>query len=214
MPSSPVRAALTAAVADHRLLDHPYYRKWQAGELTVEDLAAYAAQYRRFEEVLPEVLSNVAGQLPEGPVRRLVADNLEDEKSHPRAHLELFDGFAGAVGADTATASTTATARLVDVYLDGVGEGAVPALAVIAAYESQAAEIASTKADALRDHFDFGPAATEFWDVHAGMEGSHSEWTLEALASLEAEPEVVAEWASKSARAWWSFLDERDQGSF
>ena len=57
---------LTAVVARRRLLDHPFYRRWERGELEASELAAYAAQYRHLEAALPELLSGIAGAMEAG----------------------------------------------------------------------------------------------------------------------------------------------------
>ncbi|HXW31468.1 MAG TPA: hypothetical protein VEJ21_00145, partial [Acidimicrobiales bacterium] len=77
------------ALADRRLLAHPFYRRWEAGELSGSELAAYAAQYRHFEAALPELLETVIQALPSGPARRAVEANLADERGVPAAHLSL-----------------------------------------------------------------------------------------------------------------------------
>jgi pyrroloquinoline quinone (PQQ) biosynthesis protein C len=200
--------AVSVAVAGGFLLDHPYYRAWQDGSLDTADIRLYAGQYRHFERVLPEVLAAVATGLESGPVRRLVEENLADERSRPAPHVELFEQFAASVNA-TAEPPTAATRQLVQLYRDGADAGPVEGLAVIAAYEIQAAEIARTKAQALRHYHGLGDDGTRFWDVHAGMEESHAAWTHDALSQLAASPEVVRRWASRSARAWWGFLDDR-----
>ena len=91
--------ALAAALADRQLLDHPFYRRWEAGQVSMAELAAYAAQYRYFERYLPRFLSQLTHALPEGPARDLVAANLADEQGDPIPHAELFEQFAGAVAA-------------------------------------------------------------------------------------------------------------------
>jgi pyrroloquinoline quinone (PQQ) biosynthesis protein C len=200
--------AISRAVAGAFLLDHPYYRAWQDGSLRSADIGSYAGQYRHFEQVLPEALATVATSLPAGPPRRLVEENLADERSRPVSHVELFEQFAASVNA-TVEPPTAATRQLVHLYRDGAEAGPVEGLAVIAAYETQAAEIARTKAQALRQHHGLDEDDTRFWDVHADMEESHAAWTHDALTQLAASPEVVQRWASRSARAWWSFLDDR-----
>ena len=90
-----------------------------------------------------------------------------------------------------------------------MASGPEAALAVIAAYEVQAADIAATKGAALRRHLSAGPDATQFWDVHAGIEAAHARWTVEALDALAAAPGPVRSWARASADAWWAFLDEQ-----
>jgi pyrroloquinoline quinone (PQQ) biosynthesis protein C len=39
----------TEALREGRLLGHPFYQRWQEGELAVPELTAYAEQYRHFE---------------------------------------------------------------------------------------------------------------------------------------------------------------------
>jgi pyrroloquinoline quinone (PQQ) biosynthesis protein C len=211
MLRSELDLVIERAVGDHRLLDHPYYRRWQDGALATKDLREYADQYRHFERVLPEVLQSTARALDPGLSREFVERNLRDELSEPEPHLALFEHFARAVGCSGQTDATRATAELVDVYRVGAKSGPAAALAVIAAYETQAASVAAAKSLALRNHHGLDARHTEFWDVHASMEQSHASWTSEALAHLGAQEETVKEWATRSATAWWSFLDERDQ---
>jgi pyrroloquinoline-quinone synthase len=209
VPTSAIANAISSSITGLRLLDHPYYRAWEAGELQQQDLRSYAEQYRHFEGCLPEVLSKAAAQLGPGEPRRLVEANLEDEMTNPRAHLELFDDFANAVGAVNQVGSGSATSDLVGLYEDAAERGPIPLLSVIAAYESQAAEIARTKAAALSLRYGLGEEGTDFWTVHATVEQQHSAWTVEALEALNPPADEVRSWTARSARAWWQFLDER-----
>jgi pyrroloquinoline quinone (PQQ) biosynthesis protein C len=87
----------------------------------------------------------------------------------------------------------------------------VSALAMVAAYEVQAADIAATKADGLRRHYGMGSKGTNFWDVHRTQEVEHAGWTMEALDALNADPVVVEAAATVSADSWWLFLSEREE---
>jgi pyrroloquinoline-quinone synthase len=204
------RSVFDQAANEYWLLDHPFYRAWVAGELTMEDLGDYAGQYRHVEQALPATLEATAALLPFGESRRLVEDNLADERSRPRPHMELLEDFAASVGADTIKALSPATAALVSTYQSAAQAGPVAALAVIGAYEVQAGEVASTKAASLRSQYRLGAVATQFWDIHAQLEDSHANWTAEALDELNASPADVYRYAAASAEAWWSFLDERE----
>ena len=210
MPSSAVDQVVSASVQSFRLLSHPYYRAWQNGELQRSDLKSYAEQYRHFERCLPEALACAATEMTPGPARQLVEANLQDERSNPRPHLELFEGFGTAVGAAGDVDPTEATAALVDLYEEAAELGPVQLLAVVAGYETQAADVAATKADALTRHYGLGGAGTEFWTVHAAAEKEHAAWTAQALTLLNAGLEDVSYWSNRSARAWWQFLDERE----
>jgi pyrroloquinoline-quinone synthase len=210
MPTSDMRLAIDSSIKGVHLLDHPYYRVWQDGGLQEADLAEYAGQYRHFERGLPEALSEAAARMEDGPARAMVQANLADELSNPRPHIELFEQFAAAVGCDDERAPTAATEELVDLYRDASLQGPVALLAVVGAYERQAAAIATTKRAALSDLYGLDAAGTEFWSVHSAVEEQHSIWTVEALELLGASGANVEQWAGCSARAWWAFLDERE----
>jgi pyrroloquinoline quinone (PQQ) biosynthesis protein C len=198
----------TTLLAGHRLLDHPFYRRWEEGLLEAGELAAYAAQYRHFEAQLPSFLAELAGALPEGSARALIEANLADELDGPETHLALFERFAEAVEAPVESASP-AMAELVSLYADAA-DGGDPdyALGVLAGYEVQASEVAVTKGAGLAQHYGVEAQGLEFWALHGEVEVDHARWTLEA-ASL-ADAERFSAGAEASARAWWSFLDERE----
>jgi pyrroloquinoline-quinone synthase len=196
------------ALSGRRLLTHLFYRRWEAGQLQRWELAAYAAQYRHFEQALPDVLEAVASGLDAGPARASVQANLDDERGAPAPHLDLFDTFAEAVGAEPAP-PTAATAALVGLHRSLAVSDPVAALAALAAYESQAPGIATSKALGLRAHYGLHSDQTRFWDVHGTMDADHADWTLDALSALGGDEQAVRRGARTAADAWWAFLDER-----
>jgi len=209
--------AVASALEGRRLLSHPFYRRWEAGELSMGELAEYAVHYRGFEEVLPEVLTTVVAELMsegEFEAAEKVARNLSDELGRPESHLSLFDGFAAALPDDpTATAPGASARQLADTYRALAAESPVAAIAGLAAYESQAAGIAASKGDGLRRWYGMDAAGTRFWDVHSTMDADHAEWAVEALALLGADTDQVADGARRAADAWWDLLDERQAES-
>jgi len=212
-PDHPLSGAMDAALDGRELLGHAFYLRWQAGELAPDELARYAVNYRVFEAALPIVLSAVVEQLrDEGEVEAAatVGQNLHDELSRPEPHLALFDRFAAALDTPSAPDPGPAAQALVATYADLVSEGPVAAVAGLAAYETQAAAVATSKGEGLRRWYGMDAAGTEFWDVHAGMEADHGDWALDALALLGADPDDVTEAARRGADAWWAFLDERE----
>ncbi len=214
LPDHPLALAMASALEGRDLLSHPFYQRWQSGDLAPVELAEYAVQYRAFESALPVVLTAVVDQLrAEGEVEAAatVGQNLHDELGRPEPHLALFDRFASALEVQaTSTDPGPAAQLLVATYADLVADGPIAAVAGLAAYETQAAVIATTKADGLRQRYGMDAAGTEFWDVHAAMEADHGDWALDALALLGADPDEVAEAARRGADAWWAFLDERE----
>jgi pyrroloquinoline-quinone synthase len=211
MHTQPMHEVLAEAIVGRHLLTHPFYRRWEAGALTEGELAAYAEQYRHIERELPVTLAAIAATLPEGRARELVEANLADELGSPEPHTQLFESFAGAAGATPDAPATPSTAALLSVVRTTAANDPVAALAMVAAYEVQAADIAASKGDGLRRHYGFGDEGTRFWDVHRTQEVEHAGWSMEALAALEADPDVVQAAATVSADSWWLFLSEREE---
>jgi hypothetical protein len=147
-------------------------------------------------------------RLPEGPARRAVLDNLNDEVSPP-SHLTLFEQFAYSFDASDAAISP-ATSHLVESYAALLGRGPEAALAGLWAYEGQGAQIAQSKAEGLITHYGAQGDALAFWTAHGSIEDDHAKWTLEALSLLEPDLHEVAFGAGLIAEAWWLLLDERE----
>ncbi len=198
------------ALAGRELLTHPFYRRWEAGTLAEGELGSYAEQYRFIERALPATLSDIAGGLPEGPARALVEASLADELGVPAPHAVLFESFARAAGAASDVESLPATSALLAAVRQAAATEPVAALAMVAVYEVQAADIAASKADGLRRHYGMDAEGTLFWDVHTSQEVAHADWSIDALAELEADPAVVRAAAQVAADAWWDFLSERE----
>lgn len=195
------------ALDGHRLLRHPFYRRWEAGELGDGELAAYGSQYEHFERQLPRTLQGVVDHCPPGAARDVLQSSLDDELGSPRSHVELLGSFLDAVGARP-LAPTPATAALVALYHDAADHGTAFAVGVVAGYELQAAQVARTKADGLRRFYGLSDVGTEFWDVHATMDETHGAWMLDAASTLDATHVLAGVRASSDA--WWAFLDERE----
>jgi len=199
---------LALVLSDCQLLDHPFYRRWEAGELRRDEITKYAEQYRYFESMFPTFLRELSAQLPEGPIRDSVLDNLSDEITPP-SHLTLFEKFAMWFDASDAPISP-AMSWLVDSYSELLTRGPGASLAGLWAYESQGANIAHFKAEGLARHYGATAGALEFWMAHGLVEEDHAKWTFDALSLLEPDINDVVPSARLIGQAWWSFLDERE----
>src|SRR3954454_6396993 len=82
-PKLDVVARIEAAASRWNVLDHPFYQRWSAGELTREELAEYAAQYRHAVVALADAAA-AAGD----------TEHAQEE----REHVALWDDFAAACG--------------------------------------------------------------------------------------------------------------------
>lgn len=205
---------VTTTLTGRELLAHPFYRRWEAGALDRQELAEYAVHYRAFEAALPAVLAAVVECLEaegQDSAASWAARNLADEQGHPESHLELFDRFAAGLPTTArATCPGPAAEALVETYRALAERGPVAALSGLAAYETQAAAIAASKAEGLRRWYGMDEAGTAFWDVHAVMDADHGDWAVRALVEVGADSDAVADGARRAADAWWALLDERE----
>jgi pyrroloquinoline-quinone synthase len=199
---------LAARLEGRRLLDHPFYRRWSRGEVSIEELRAYAAQYRHFEAALPDHLRAVADSAADAALREQALRNLDDESTH----LALFDEFVSALGggADAATPVSPAMAELLDVYRRAAARSAAEGFAALLAYEVQSSDVAASKAAGLREHGILDGDGLGFWDLHATLDAEHAGWAVDVLSSSDAALSVLADSIGSAAGAWWAFLDERE----
>ncbi len=213
MPSQ-ICSRIQDVIDSARLLDHPYYLRWSKGDLTLEEIAGYAHQYRFFEEYLPNFLEKIIKQLPDCQAKSLLKQNLEDELGHPEPHLEMFDKFAVAVGCDLSTSPKVSQAMesLIEVYELAASYGPANALGALSYYEMQSAEIALSKAQGLRSEYGLSEDEITFWDNHATMEVDHADWTAKAIDDVVFDDMITAaiDFTQRASRAWWDFLDERE----
>jgi pyrroloquinoline-quinone synthase len=76
------------------VLEHPFYLRWSAGELSARELARYAGEYRHAVAALAETSALAAREAPAGHIDELSAHAREEA-----AHVALWDAFARAAEA-------------------------------------------------------------------------------------------------------------------
>jgi pyrroloquinoline-quinone synthase len=186
------------------VLEHPFYERWSAGELSRDDLARYAGQYRYAVVALAAAADGAAHAAQQADRAELAAHAGEEA-----AHVALWDGFAGAVGADEPQPAEPETAACATAWA-GDGRDLLGHLVALYAIESAQPEISRVKAEGLRGHYGFvtGPA-TAYFDLHAERDREHA---AEGKALISArldgadEDALVAE-AERTLRANWTLLD-------
>src|SRR3954449_10186881 len=75
------------------VLRHPFYVRWTAGELTADELARYAEQYRHAVEAIARASAEAAKAAPDRP-------QLREHAVEEREHIALWDDFVAAAGGD------------------------------------------------------------------------------------------------------------------
>jgi pyrroloquinoline-quinone synthase len=194
---------LEAARARWNVLEHPFYLRWSAGELTREELASYAAEYRHAAEALATALASAARSAEPG-----MRDQLEEHAAEEADHVGLWDQFALAVGADGGREQREETSACVRAWT--AGADMLEGLAVAYAIESAQPEISRVKLEGLVRHYGFqkGPA-TEYFQLHAERDREHAAQTRE-LIEQEADGtsgDRMLRVAEGALRGNWLLLD-------
>ena len=85
---------IDAAARRWNVLEHPFYLRWSAWELSAAELASYAAQYRHAVVALADA-AEAAGN--------------DEHAREERDHVGLWDEFAAACGAPDGAAANAGT---------------------------------------------------------------------------------------------------------
>jgi pyrroloquinoline-quinone synthase len=182
------------------VLDHPFYQRWSAGELTAEELARYAGQYRHAVAAIATMSEKVAAAHPERA-------DLAVHAAAEREHVELWDAFADALGAEPDAEPTPETAACVAEWTSG---DSLTTLARLYAIESGQPEISRTKLEGLARHYDMPDGEdTRYFAVHQTLDHEHAaegRALLDELRPGDRDDELVAA-AEGAMRANWALLD-------
>ena len=155
------------------VLEHPFYRRWVAGELTPRELCDYSRQYREAVVALADCSALAAETAPDPHRAGLRRHALEEAE-----HVELWDRFADATAeragqrpSDEVTAETAACAAAWTA-----GEDALEHLAILYAIESAQPEISRTKLDGLSCSYGYaaGDPAGDYFRLHAVRDVDHA----------------------------------------
>jgi pyrroloquinoline-quinone synthase len=186
------------------LLAHPFYRRWSRGELTRDELALYAGQYRHAVVALADAAGDAARAAASDDGVKLAAHAGEEA-----AHVALWDVFASEVRSDGPSPAEPETVACAEAWA-GEGRDLLGHLVALYAIEAAQPAISRVKADGLREHYGFaaGPA-TAYFDLHAERDQDHAADGRALIAGLldgADEDRLVAE-AERVLRANWELLD-------
>ena len=189
--------------ARHNVLEHPFYVRWSAGELTREELARYSGQYRHATEALARLCHQAAAQAPAEHRDEIAAHAAEEE-----AHVGLWDGFVEAAGGEIGAEPTPETAECVTEWT--APDGYLAQLARLYAIESGQPEISRVKREGLSSFYgiDGGPGS-EYFRVHEQADHAHAEESRRLIteAMTPADEDAVVKAAESAFRANWRLLD-------
>ncbi len=174
------------------VLDHPFYLRWERGELTRDELAFYAGEYRHAVGALADAAA-AAGD--------------PEHAAEEAAHVALWDQFAAVLDAPLDRRPTRETSGCATAWKR---EDALEARAVLYAVESGQPDISRTKLSGLVEHYGFtrGASGTEYFELHAERDHEHAEASRRVLEEAPAEDADRLVAAAEAALAGnWRLLD-------
>jgi pyrroloquinoline-quinone synthase len=183
-----VIAAIDAARERWNVLEHPFYVRWEQGELTREDLARYAGEYRHAVVALARSA-------------RTADLHAEEEASH----IALWDDFASSLGDGDRREPLPETRCCAAAW--SAADDELGAAAILYAIEAGQPAVSATKLAGLVDHYGYaaGSSGTAYFELHAERDHEHA---AEARDRLEdADDARLVGLAESALAANWALLD-------
>ena len=166
-------------IEKHHLLNHSFYKAWNAGELPKETIREYAAQYFQHVSLFPRYLSAIHSNCDDIKTRQLLLENLNEEDQGKENHPELWMRFAEGMGNTRKNVNETVpikeTEELVKIFKKlSKSEKYHIGLAALYCYESMQPEISETKKDGLQKFYNINDENTlKFFTVHMHADKWH-----------------------------------------
>jgi pyrroloquinoline-quinone synthase len=188
---------LDAARERWNLLEHPFYKRWNCGELRRAELAWYAGEYRHAVVALAETAAKTGNE-----------EHAREESDHVR----LWDDFAAAFEADTSGEPSPETRQCVVAWT--APENRLEALAVMYAIESGQPDVSQTKLDGLAEHYGVpnDERGAAYFALHAERDHDHATESRRALEedATDADVDRLVEVAEAALKGNWTLLDGVD----
>ena len=193
----------------NNVLEHPFYVRWNTGELTRPELSCYAGEYGHAVHALAQLSRAAARDAPDD--RRAGLDAHADEED---AHVGLWERFATSVGCTGAHMPRPLSTRCVTAWT--AGKTLLERLSVLYVIEGSQPQISTTKLQGLVEHYGYRPdsPATEYFRVHAERDVEHAREARELIEQLwvqtphaAAEAERMLACAEGALRGNWLLLD-------
>lgn len=193
------------------LLQHPFYKRWLAGELTHQELENYTGQYAHVVRAIPRWLAGSAAR--DNKNATWLALHAMEEADH----VALWERFAAALGIDKtslpAIPPNRATQALIAACDDLVdaGHGA----AVVWSIEAQSPAVSAEKLRGLKAHYGIDEnSGGEYFALHESLDREHE---AQLRRVISGQPPFVRRAAPAAAatalEAMWKLLSSVERCS-
>jgi len=187
-----LKDALNARIENWKLLKHPFYQAWEAGELPLPALQSYAEEYGAFISLMPSGWETLGD-----------AETVEEEQEH----IELWQDFAQALDTKISDAKLPAILSLT-TNTQKLFANKVTAMGALFAFEVQQPETASSKLQGLREFYKI-PLEAEKYFIEHSKNHHESEKLLALISSLsEEDQEKALSACQEMSQALWDALTD------
>lgn len=201
-----------ATLAPRRnLLDHTFYRRWVTGDLSLDELRAYACEYAHVVAALPRWLRQSAQVTPG------YAAELDQHAREEDGHVTLWRKFARSLGVDAAelagSAPNAATAALLKSG-DELSSQTCGA-AVAWALEVQTPAVSAEKLKGLKAHYRIDSrSGGEYFELHFTRDLVHAGELQTVIAGLGPDQHDAAQrMADTITEGLWDLLTSVEQAA-
>src|SRR3954452_6779010 len=203
--------SLDAVRSEWNVLEHSFYRRWSAGELSADELAAYSGQYRHAVVALAEASAGAAARA-EGDLK----SHLEEHAAEEASHIDLWDRFTRAAGGAVDAPASPETEACARAWRGSRGRLREATLVALSAIEAAQPAIADAKRAGLTELYGHEPGpATEYFDLHASLDVEHARehraWIEPALDEADHDELLAA--AREVLSGNWTLLDGVERAS-
>jgi pyrroloquinoline-quinone synthase len=172
-------------------LRHPFYQRWERGELRPDELALYSGQYRHAVVALAD-LAATGGD----------TEHAREE----RRHVDLWDDFMAACGGEAAEPLPETRELVASLRASAPG---AETDAVLYALEASQPAVSETKLAGLVGHYGFAAddSGTTYFRLHAELDKEHAAEAAERLSNVNGSAEAALRRAESALQANWGLLD-------
>ncbi|AGT68297.1 dehydrogenase [Chlamydia trachomatis] len=205
---------LDLIIQNKHMLEHTFYVKWSKGELTKEQLQAYAKDYYLHIKAFPKYLSAIHSRCDDLEARKLLLDNLMDEENGYPNHIDLWKQFVFALGVtpeelEAHEPSEAAKAKVATFMRWCTGDSLAAGVAALYSYESQIPRIAREKIRGLTEYFGFSnPEDYAYFTEHEEADVRHAREEKALIEMLlKDDADKVLEASQEVTQSLYGFLD-------
>ncbi len=204
-------AQLSEVIARKSILNHPFYKCWQAGKLEKGELQEYMKQYYHLENAFPRFMSGIHSNCDNAKMRKAMLKDLIGEEGESTNHVAQLLTFSEALGLSKEevvnSKANKNTSEVITTFLNLAQDKNInKGLAALATYKEQIRKVSTTKEQGLKDFYGIqNDQALQFFRTHAKVNTVWHELLDEMIS--EKEYPIALGAVSSLCDVWGHYLD-------